>query len=154
MIFQIVAMANNRVIGKNNKLPWHFSSDLQFFKKLTMGQTIIMGRKTFESIGKPLPGRVNFVLTKKNLKRSGITTFDSIESALVKVSTGRAFIIGGAQIFEQTMNLVDGIYMTRIYADFEGDTYYPEVPKNFAEEPNQVLQENPKLEVIFYKKKD
>ena len=147
-------MANNRVIGKNNKLPWHFRSDLEFFKKLTMGQTIIMGRKTFESIGKPLPGRENFVLTKKNLKRGGITAFDSIENALAKVSTGRAFIIGGSQIFEQTMNIIDGIYMTRIYAHFEGDTFYPEIPKNFEPEPNQLLQENPKIEVIFYKKRD
>ena len=119
-----------------------------------MGQTIIMGRKTFESIGKPLPGRENFVLTKKNLKRGGITTFDSVEKALAKVSTGRGFIIGGSQIFEQTMNLVDGIYMTRIHADFEGDTYYPEIPDYFVAEPNQVLQENPKLEVIFYKKRN
>ncbi len=189
MIYQVVAIANNRVIGKDNKLPWHFSSDLKFFKQLTMGQTIIMGRKTFESISKPLPGRENFILSKSkesslrggvadevrqnstksvrtNLAgfwriisgsprrpfwtpRDDVKFFDSIEKALKAISTEHGFIIGGASIFQETMPLVDGIYMTKIHADFEGDTFYPKVPGFFKEESKTLLQENPKLEVLF-----
>jgi len=193
MLYHVVAMAENRVIGKEGRLPWHFSSDLKHFKQLTMGQTIIMGRKTFESIGKPLPGRENFVLSRSGchsrvsgnpdpspkvvigdlaprLKHSGATKsvdsgmteidaskinenrvnfFHSLEDALQSVKTEHCFIVGGASIFKETLPLVDGIYLTRIHADYEGDTFYPEIPKDFKEESRTLLQENPKLEVLF-----
>lgn len=154
MIYHVVAVANNRVIGKNNRLPWHFSADLKFFKHLTMGQTVLMGRKTFESIGKPLPGRENFVLSRNPSNDTGSRFFNSVKEAVGAVKTEKCFIIGGAQIFEQTMDLVDGIYMTRIYADYEGDTFYPEVPKRFKVASTTMLQEQPKIEVIFYKGAD
>ncbi len=175
MLYQVVAMANHRVIGKDNRLPWHFGSDLKFFKQLTMGQTIIMGRKTFESIGKLLPGRENFVLSRachpersegsqdklreesrrsfgpSDLRMTAAEPkfFDSIDKAFQAISTKHGFIIGGASIFKETMPLVDGIYMTRIHENFAGDTFYPEVPAFFKEEIKTLLQENPKLEVLF-----
>ena len=158
-LYHVVAMANNRVIGKDNKLPWHFSSDLKFFKQLTTGSTVIMGRKTYESIGRPLPNRENFVLSR-NLKagagkenQSGVHFFSSFEEAIKKIKTENAHIIGGAELYQQTLDKVDGIYLTRIGADYEGDTFYPEIPSNFQEESRTELQVNPKIEMIFYEKK-
>ena len=154
MLYQVVAIANNRVIGKDNKLPWHFSSDLKFFKQLTTGHTVIMGRKTFESIGKPLPNRENFVITRNTQSADGtVKYFTSVENAIKAVKTKDAFIIGGAQIFNETVNLVDGIFMTEIHADFEGDTFYPELPPIFTQESKTLLQENPKIEVLFLQKR-
>lgn len=164
-LYHIVAMAHNRVIGKDNKLPWHFPSDLKNFRALTTGSTVIMGRKTYESIGKPLPNRENFVLTRDakhqakmileaELKMyNNLQFFISLQQALDHVKTGNAFIIGGADLFKQTINQVDGIYLTRIDADFDGDTHYPEIPDTFDEVEIQELQENPKIEVVFYEKK-
>ncbi len=150
MLYQVVAMANNRVIGKDNKLPWHFSSDLKFFKQLTMGQTIIMGRKTFESIGKPLSGRENFVVSRTSRQSDGgLKYFISTKDAVSAAKTRDCFIIGGGSIFKETMPLIDGIYLTRIHADYEGDTFYPEIPEFFMEESKTLLQESPKLEVLF-----
>ncbi len=152
MLYHVVAMADNRVIGKDNRLPWHFSEDLKFFKHLTMGQTVIMGRKTFESIGKSLPGRENFVLTNSGFQKNDVNCFGSLRQALDSIATDHGYIIGGAQIFEETIDQVDGIYMTRIYADYEGDTFYPHIPEFFEEEPLKILrEENPKIEVIFFR---
>ena len=169
-LYHVVAAAENGVIGKDNKLPWHFSSDLKFFKQLTTGSTVIMGRKTFESIGKPLPGRENVVLTRKSeiassaspprndnsviaserSERSNLVFCTSIEEALGKVRTFQAYIIGGENIYRQTLDKIDGIYLTKIYASYEGDAFYPEIPKTFKEKSKTLLQENPKIEVIFY----
>ena len=147
-------MANNRVIGKDNKLPWHFSSDLKFFKQLTTGQTVIMGRKTFESIGKPLPERENFVVSRTARKsNSSVNYFTSIKEAIAAVKTKDGFVIGGSSIFKETMPLVNGIYMTKIDAEFDGDTFYPKIPDSFVEESKMLLQENPKLEVVLLKNK-
>ena len=165
-LYHVVAAAENRVIGKDNKLPWHFSADLQHFKELTTGSTVIMGRKTFESIGKPLPNRENFVISRtqgrfsdnqfqnKGLARTvpGVLWFDSIEVAIQNVQTSQAFIIGGASLYEQTMNLIDGIYLTKIHARYDGDTFYPEIPASFKEKSRRTLQENPLIEVIYYDK--
>ena len=150
-LYHIVAVAEDNVIGKDNRLPWHFSSDLKHFKKLTMGNTIIMGRKTFESIGKPLPGRDNFVLSKSQTAGdSRFRFFNSFEGALKAAKTQKVFIVGGASLYKQTVPLVDGIYMTRIFARYEGDTFYPEIPSYFEEKSKEKLQEDPKIEVIFY----
>lgn len=159
MLYHIVAMGRNRVIGKNNRLPWHFSSDLKNFKALTLGHTVIMGRKTFESIGRPLPGRQNFVLSRS--KRKDLSSemnddhlrfFDSLEEALKNIATPKAFIIGGATLYQQTMDRIDGIYLTQIDSTYDGDTFYPEISSSFKEESRQKLQDHPKLEVIFYQK--
>lgn len=157
MLYHIVAMARNRVIGKGGKLPWHFSSDLKHFKQLTLGNTILMGRKTFESIGKPLPGRENFVLSRtlipKEIKGDApVKFFRSLQEALKQVKTQNCFIIGGASLYQQTMTDIDGIYLTRIDMDYEGNTSYPEIPPSFKEKKRETLQKNPKLEVIFYER--
>jgi len=157
MIYHVVAMAQNKVIGKNNQLPWHFSADLKFFKNLTTGHTVIMGRKTFDSIGKPLPNRKNFVIS--STARHGydnhgglLTYFNSIYAAIAAVSTENAFIIGGAEIYKQTIDNIAGIYLTLIHQDFEGGAFYPGVPASFKEVSLEKLQENPLIEVIFYQR--
>ncbi len=150
-LYHVVAMAKNRVIGKDNKLPWHFSSDLKHFKQLTTGSTVIMGRKTFESIGKPLPNRENIVLSTTPRKNSpGLQFAASLEEALKNVRTFQAYIIGGENLYRQTMDKVDGIYLTNIEGDYEGDAFYPEMPSYFKEKSKTLLQENPKIEMIFY----
>lgn len=155
MIYHVVAMANNRVIGKDNKLPWHFPADLKRFKSITTGYTIIMGRKTFESIGKPLPNRRNLVLTRSGRKGEpgGAEFFPSFEEAVKAVSENeKIFVIGGAELFAQTLDKIDGIYMTRINADYEGDTAYPEIPGYFYPEWRETIQESPFIELIYYER--
>lgn len=132
----LVAMARNRVIGQDNRLPWHLSADLKHFKSLTTGHIIIMGRKTYESIGRPLPGRTNIVITRqKNFKAIGATIVHSVENALqackqVSTLNQEHFIIGGAEIFQQTLKICQRMYITEIQRDFEGDTFFPEFDPN------------------------
>lgn len=123
----IVAASENHVIGINNTLPWHLSEDLKRFKKLTMGSPIIMGRKTFESIGRALPGRDNIVITKNNaFNFEGIIKVNSIDEAIHKVKNSEeVFFIGGATIYEQIIDLVDRIYLTKVYSTIDGDTFFP-----------------------------
>lgn len=127
----IVAASQNNVIGKDNRLPWHLPADLQHFKHLTMGHYVIMGRKTYESIGKPLPGRTFIIITKnKEFKAQGCFVVHSLDEALLlaeKKNESEAFIIGGAEIFNLAMNKTDKIYLTKIHQDFEGDTFSPEI---------------------------
>lgn len=154
MLFHIVAVANRRVIGKANQLPWHFPKDLQHFKGTTFGQTVIMGLKTFESLGcKALPGRENIVLDRSGQNPyPGQTYYTTLDDALKNIKTRDAFIIGGAELYRTTIDRVDGIYLTRIYADYEGDVLYPEIPPEFTERKRYKLQDDPVLEVIYYEK--
>ena len=124
MLSLIVAASRNGVIGAGGKLPWRLPADLQRFKQITMGHPILMGRKTFESIGKPLPGRTNIVITRqKSFQCSGTTVAHSLEEALrICEEETEVFVIGGAEIFRQALPLADRIYLTRIEKDFEGDT--------------------------------
>ncbi|MBA4537777.1 dihydrofolate reductase [Bacillus aquiflavi] len=128
MISLIWAMDENRVIGKENKLPWHISEDLKFFKRVTMGHPIAMGRKTYESIGKPLPGRENIVITRnQHFTCQGCTVFSTIDE-LIAYGKGKAdeiFVIGGAEIFKEVLPFADRLYVTMIHHQFEGDTYFP-----------------------------
>lgn len=129
----IVAAAENGVIGKDNDMPWKISSDLQYFKKNTLGKPIIMGRKTFQSIGKPLPGRVNIVITRDtSFTAEGVITAHSVEMALEVAKSmaetkgvDEVMVIGGAQIYELCLPETDRLYLTRIHAHIEGDTYFP-----------------------------
>ena len=152
-IYHVVAMSENRVIGKDGKLPWHFSADLKHFKTLTMGSTIIMGHKTFKSIGsKPLGGRENFVLSHSKIPAKSeehVQFFNSIDEALKNICSEKTFIIGGASLFEQTWDKIDGVYLTQIKGTYEGDRFYPQIPSRFKEKTRETLQENPKIEVIF-----
>ncbi|MGO4888913.1 dihydrofolate reductase [Anaerobacillus sp. MEB173] len=126
MISLIVAMGEGRVIGLNNEMPWHLPADLAYFKKVTTGHTVIMGRKTFESIGRPLPNRNNIILTRdRNFMADGCTIVHSIEEALAL--DGDLFVIGGAEIYKQFLPYTDRIYVTQIDHSFEGDTFFPQM---------------------------
>lgn len=131
----IVAMASNRVIGRNNKLPWYLPGDLQYFKAVTMGKPIVMGRKTYESIGKPLPGRLNIVVTRDHSwQAKNVSICHSIEDAYQLASSQseidgqeELMIIGGDQIYSSCLASVDRLYLTKVHADIEGDAFFPEV---------------------------
>jgi dihydrofolate reductase len=128
MISLLVAMDRNRVIGKNNQLPWHLPADLAYFKKLTMGHTIVMGRKTFESIGRVLPGRENVIVTRNpSFTKENCIIIHSIEKIkkLAAEKNDEIFIIGGAEIFKETLPFADRLYITKIEAEFPGDTFFP-----------------------------
>ena len=153
MIYHIVAVAENGVIGKNGKLPWRFPADLKFFKNLTTGHTVIMGRKTFDSLGKGLPNRENIVISRHpRPETAGVKFVESVDQALRHAQKGKIFIIGGASIYRETAHLIDGIYLTRIHQDYEGDAFYSGVPTGFREVSREKLQENPPIEVIFYQR--
>ncbi|WP_337983802.1 dihydrofolate reductase [Lysinibacillus sp. C5.1] len=134
MISLIVAHDHNHVIGYENGMPWHLPGDLQYFKVKTMGKPMIMGRKTFESIGRPLPGRRNIVVTRDaNYRADGIETATSIEEALALAGdVPEIMIIGGEQIFRLSMELTDRIYITKINHSFKGDTFFPAYEEEFV----------------------
>jgi dihydrofolate reductase len=123
----IVAMAKNRVIGADNKLPWHLSADLKRFKALTMGHHIIMGRKTFESIGKPLPGRTTLVISRDTgYQAPGAKVVHSLPAALsASAGDSEVFIVGGEQIYHESLPVADRIYLTEIDKEFDGDSFFP-----------------------------
>jgi len=134
MILSIItAMDENRLIGKENGLPWKLPADLQFFKKVTMSKPIIMGRKTFESIGRPLPGRRNIIITRdQSFSADGCEVVFSPESAVDAVSNvDEAMVIGGANIYQQLIPSADRLYLTKVAGEFDGDAWFPEI--NFSE---------------------
>ena len=135
----IAAMSANRVIGNNNNLPWRLPADLKRFKSLTMGHHLIMGRKTFESIGQPLPGRTTVVITHQTgFAPEGVLVAHSIDQALhVVAGDDEVFVAGGAQIYQQMLPRADRLYLTSIHAEFEGDTNFPE----FEESDWQLISE-------------
>lgn len=128
MISLIVATGENRVIGLNNKMPWHLPADLKYFKKITTGHAVVMGRKTYLSIGRPLPNRTNVILTRdKHFKVEGCQVVYSIEEVLELSKQENLFIIGGAEIYEQFLPYADKLYLTYIRKSFDGDTFFPEL---------------------------
>ena len=131
MISIIVAIGKNNEIGKGNALLWHMPADMKYFRETTRGHTVVMGRKTFESMDRPLPNRKNIVITRdKEYKREGIEVVHSLEEALalLKGSKEEIFIIGGAEIYKQAINLADKLYITHIDGeDKEADTFFPEI---------------------------
>jgi len=146
MISIVVAVANNNVIGKANQLIWKLPADLKHFRKITEGHTVVMGRKTFESIGRPLPNRRNIVITRQaDFAPAGVDVVHSLDEALqlagagptsAKASAGAAeiFVIGGGEIFRQALPLARRIYFTRIDHEFDGDAFFPELdPKEWKE---------------------
>jgi dihydrofolate reductase len=128
IISLIAAMANNRVIGKNNQMPWHLPADLGHFKAITLGKPVIMGRKTYESIGRPLPGRRNIVISRNcDYKIEGCETAVSLEDAMELVNdVEEVMIIGGGHLYSQAMALAERLYLTFIDLDINGDTLFPE----------------------------
>ena len=124
----IVAMTPERVIGVNNTLPWHLPRDLQHFKKTTMGCPVIMGRKTWESIGRPLPGRQNIVVSRqKDYRAEGAEVVTSLADAHKAASAAaQVFVIGGANIYEQALSMADRLYLTEVEATVDGDAWFPQ----------------------------
>ena len=123
----IVAVAENGAIGNQNSLLWHIKEDMQLFRRVTSGHAVVMGRKTFESLGRPLPKRTNIVITRQPLAIEGCTVVHSLEEALAACPEGEeeCFIIGGAQIYEQALPLADRLYLTVVEHPYEGDTHFP-----------------------------
>ena len=129
MLSLIVALSENYVIGREGQLPWHLSADLKRFKKLTMGHHIVMGRKTYDSIGRQLPGRTSVVLTRQtDWAVEGVLTATDLETALELAGDDEeVFIIGGSQIYQLALPLVERLYVTRVQTSVSGDTYFPEI---------------------------
>lgn len=128
IISMIAAMANNRVIGKDNQMPWHLPADFAWFKRSTMGKPVVMGRKTYDSIGRPLPGRLNVVISRdESLEIEGVTTVTSIEQALELVNdVEEVMIIGGGSIYETCLPKANKLYLTYIDFNVDGDTQFPD----------------------------
>lgn len=152
----LAAMASNRVIGINNALPWRLSADLKRFKALTMGQIIIMGRKTYESIGRPLPGRINIIVTRQaDFSVADATVTRSLEEALTAClphEDKEIFIIGGAELYQQSLAHCQRLYLTEVQKDFEGDAYFPEFDRHDWYETSREIrfqEEGDKLEYHF-----
>lgn len=137
MIKLIVAKASNNVIGNNNQLIWHLPNDLKHFKNLTTNHPIIMGRKTYESLGRPLPNRTNIVITRDaNFTDEKVVITHSLDEAIKKAEeiNNDFFVIGGGEIYKQAMLIADELYITEVHHEFEGDTYFPEIDEEVFEE--------------------
>jgi dihydrofolate reductase len=124
----VVAMTDNFVIGANGDMPWHLPADLQHFKKLTSGGAIVMGRRTWESIGRPLPNRKNIIVTRQDgFRADGATVVHSLDEAVQAASGKKLFIIGGGEIYKSSLDRATLLHITRIHTTIDGDTYFPEV---------------------------
>ena len=153
MIALIAAVAENGVIGADNQLPWKLSADLKRFKALTMGHTLIMGRKTFDSIGRPLPGRTSVVITRDRAwAKEGVIVVHSLEDALAR--SGDLFIAGGGEIYAQSMARADRLYITHVHKAFEGDAKFPPIdPREWrAVEREPHLEDQLPFEFVTYEK--
>lgn len=146
-LIAVAAMSSNRVIGRDGKLPWHFPEDLKFFKQLTSGHPVVMGRKTFESIGRPLPNRQNVILSTTLDKAPEGTSLVSSVDDLNRLK-GKVFVIGGAQIYAALMNRIDELYLSYIYDEHEGDTFFPEFEEHFS--PYESIRQSDHFEVRHY----
>ena len=131
MISMLVAMDENRVIGKDGDLPWRLPNDLKFFKEVTTGHSILMGRKTYDSIGRPLPNRRNLVITRnQGFSPEGVEVLHSLEEVKpLAAKEEEFFVIGGETLFKQLFSITDRIYLTLIHEKFDGDTYFPDFPE-------------------------
>jgi dihydrofolate reductase len=145
----IVAVSRNGVIGRDNQLPWHLPEDLKFFKSVTMGKPILMGRKTFESIGRPLPGRTNIVISRDpQWDSAGVEVAQSLEAALQlgreachAAGAEEIMVIGGEQIYRMSLPLADRLYLTQVDAEIEGDAYFPVVDFDDWRQVSEVIPE-------------
>ena len=152
-VVHVVAMDKNNCIGKGNALPWHISANLKHFKAITQGGVVIMGRKTLESMGRPLPNRVNWVITRDpSWQFEGVKVAHSIEDALNEALTdvqhsekASLFIIGGGEIFTQTLNIADRLELTHVDLDVQGDAHYPKISEDFQKVNSEHHQDEKSL---------
>lgn len=142
-------MSENRVIGNGNKIPWHLPEDFKWFKKTTTGHVIVMGRKTFESIGKPLPNRETIVLSRSQFAFPGVRTVESLDA--IKPDEREVFICGGAQIYEQALPLCSDLYLTRVKRLVEGDAFFPEFESRF--ELVEMITDTPEFRIEHWRNK-
>lgn len=153
IISLIVAMDKNRAIGYKGKIPWNLPDDLQYFKKVTMGAPIIMGRKTHESIGRALPGRKNIIVSsqEKYIPVEGVFLARTLAEALVFAGEGEVFIIGGERVYSETLPFAARLYLTEVFGEFSGDTFFPEFDMN---EWREISRENvPSAERVVFERK-
>lgn len=149
----IAAMSRNRVIGDHGKIPWHLPEDLRRFRELTTGHTIVMGRKTFDSIGKALPDRYNIVISSdQSFSAAGCQVARSVGEAIATRENRLIFICGGGEIYRDTIGIADVIYLTVIDAEIKGDTFFPEIPPCFIEASREPLATSLAADFIIYKR--
>ena len=156
-IFLVAAVARNGVIGAHGKLPWHLPEDLQHFKKLTLGHPVIMGRRTWASLGKPLPGRENIVITRQpGFAAPGANVAASLEGAIALCTgEGLAFVIGGAEIYAAALSLADGLVLTEIDGDYEGDTRFPDWDRKawrVSQKETHTSKEGVRFDFVLYER--
>ncbi len=151
----IAAMAENRVIGRDNRMPWSLPSDRKRFHEITRGYPVIMGRKTFESIGRPLSQRTNIVLTRQNdYRATGATIVHDLESAFAACGgADEVFICGGAEVFRETMSIVERIYLTIIHRKVEGDAYFPPIPAGFVVVHRREVEDVMPYSLVIYERR-
>jgi dihydrofolate reductase len=145
----IAAMSENRVIGQGNKIPWHLPEDFKWFKKMTTGQIIVMGRKTFESIGKPLPNRETIVLSKSSFSYPGVRTVSDLNEIAGDGDSREIFICGGAQIYEQALQQCSDLFLTRVKRTVEGDAFFPPFEDSF--ERVAVITDTPEFRIEHWR---
>ena len=145
----IAAMSLNRVIGNSNQIPWHLPEDFKWFKATTSGHVIVMGRKTFECIGKPLPNRETIVLSRSAFSFSGVKTIRSLEELPAPVADHKVFICGGAQIYEQTLPHCSELFLTLVKREVEGDTFFPKFEDRF--ELVEEIRDTPEFKILRYR---
>ena len=150
----IVAMTRDRVIGKNNKIPWRLPGEQKWFKEVTMGHPILMGRKTFESIGRPLPGRRNLVVTRTGIFAGVdlIHDLNEFDPTLYEVDGREIFVIGGAEIYKALLDRCDTIYATIVKEDYPGDAYFPEFESRF--EITERIRETRDFDILCYRRRE
>lgn len=155
MLSLIVAVAENGVIGRDNALPWHISEDLRYFKQVTSGKTVIMGRKTYQSIGRPLPNRTNIVITRDpGFTAEGVVVAHSLEEALTQAVAGEAVVIGGSSLFEDALKRADRFYLTEIHRAYDGDVHFPAWDKNaWQETSRRLVAGDPDISFVTYERR-
>src|SRR6266487_6193336 len=145
----IAAMSLNRVIGAGNKIPWHLPEDFQWFKKMTTGHVIVMGRKTFESIGKPLPNRDTVVLSRSDFQHPGVKTARSLEELPALAAEREVFICGGAEVYARALPLCSDLYLTLVKRHVEGDAFFPQFEDRF--ELVEEVRDSPEFKILHYR---
>jgi dihydrofolate reductase len=148
----IAAMSLNRVIGAGNNIPWHLPEDFKWFKKMTTGHVIVMGRKTFESIGKPLPNRETIVLSRTPFSHPGVKTIHSLDELPALAAGRQVFICGGAQVYAQALPRCSDLYLTLVKRHVEGDAFFPPFEDRF--ELAEEIQDGPEFKILHYRNKE
>ncbi|HXT13080.1 MAG TPA: dihydrofolate reductase [Candidatus Angelobacter sp.] len=144
----IAAMSLNRVIGSKNKIPWHLPDDFKWFKQLTTGNIIVMGRKTFESIGKPLPNRETLVLSRSQFSYPGVRTISDLREIDLAAESRNVFICGGAQVYAQALPLCSDLYLTLVKREVDGDAFFPAFEDRF--ELAEEIRDTPEFKILHY----